>query len=142
MFAPDGGYVGIIDARRKEAIALFRVTDMNVGRSVHMSFWTADGSAIIVANLNGKTLERIEITRNPSGKIMQAAFNRSDLLQATPDGRHIAVAFRGPAPVTVNHSAQGSCPHTVDDAATTSPGGVNYAGLERSDVHGASVIAK
>jgi hypothetical protein len=77
VFAPDGGYVGIIDARRKEAIVLFRVTDMNVGRSVHMSFWKADGSGIIVANLNGKTLERIDIARNPSGKIMQASFNRS-----------------------------------------------------------------
>lgn len=77
VFAPDGGYVGIIDARRKEAVALFRVTDMNVGRSVHMSFWKADGSGIIVANLNGKTLERIDISRNPSGKIMQASFNRS-----------------------------------------------------------------
>jgi hypothetical protein len=88
-----------------------------------------------------------------------------DLLQATPDGRFMAIAFRGPAPVTVNHSAQGSCPgvgiveltpgggsgrlvavlrttNTLDDAGTTSPGGVNYAGRERSDVHGASVIAK
>ena len=77
LFAPGGGYVGIIDARRKEALALFRVTQMNSGRSVHMSFWNADGSAIVVANLDGKTMERIDIQRNGSGKIMQASFNRS-----------------------------------------------------------------
>ncbi len=77
IFAPSGGYVGIIDAKKKEATALFRVTDTNVGRSVHMSFWRADGSGIIVANLNGKTLERIDIDRNSSGKITGAHFNRS-----------------------------------------------------------------
>src|SRR5690606_12977087 len=77
LFAPSGGYVAIIDAQRKEALSLFRVTDTNVGRSVHMSFWKADGSAIIVANLNGKVLERIDISRNGSGKITGATFNRS-----------------------------------------------------------------
>lgn len=88
-----------------------------------------------------------------------------DLLQATPDGKYMAVAFRGPAPVTVNHSAQGSCPgvaiieitdggasgrlvgvlrttNSIDTAPTVAPRGVNYLGFERSDVHGASVIAK
>jgi hypothetical protein len=47
IFAPGGGYVGIIDTRTKESIALFRVTKyaftgMDAGdRSVHMSFWSA-----------------------------------------------------------------------------------------------------
>ncbi len=82
IFAPNGGYVGIIDTRTKEAIALFRVTGTNVGggtdvRSVHMSFWDSDGSSIIVANLNGKVLERIDVTRNGSGKIKSATFNQS-----------------------------------------------------------------
>jgi hypothetical protein len=88
-----------------------------------------------------------------------------DLLQATPDGKYMVIAFRGPAPVTVNHTAQGSCPgvgivelidggqtgklvgvlratNTIDDAPTTAPGGMDYIGQERSDVHGASVILK
>jgi len=42
LFAPTGGYVGIMDGETKEAIALFRVTGTNgspAGRSVHMSFW-------------------------------------------------------------------------------------------------------
>ncbi|MGB6299701.1 MAG: hypothetical protein WBF90_26480 [Rivularia sp. (in: cyanobacteria)] len=77
IFAPNGGYVGIIDGRTKGAVALFRVAGTNVGRSVHMSFWNSDGSALIVANLNGKVLERIDITRDRSGKIIGATFNKS-----------------------------------------------------------------
>ncbi|WP_201026203.1 hypothetical protein [Mastigocoleus testarum] len=59
------------------AVALFRVTRTNIGRSVHMSFWNSDGSALLVANLNGKVLERIDITRNRRGKIIGATFNKS-----------------------------------------------------------------
>lgn len=82
IFAPKGGYVGIIDTRNKVAVALFRVTGTNVSggtatRSVHMSYWDSTGSSIIVSNLHGKVLERIDIVRNGSGKIKQALFNRS-----------------------------------------------------------------
>ena len=93
IFAPGGGYVGIIDTSSKEAIALFRVTGSNVNggeavRSVHMSFWTLDGSSIIVANLNGKLLERIDVSRNGSGKIKKAVFNRSATLGV---GKNMAI---------------------------------------------------
>ena len=77
IFAPDGGYIGIIDGETKEAVALFRVTGTNIGRSVHMSFWSSDGSALLVANLHGKVLERIDIERNDNGKIINATFNKS-----------------------------------------------------------------
>ena len=77
IFAPNGGYIGIIDGSTKEAVALFRVTGTNIGRSVHMSFWSSDGSALLVANLHGKVLERIDIERNDSGKIISATFNKS-----------------------------------------------------------------
>ena len=80
MFAPGGGYVGIVDGESKEAVALFRVTSTNgtgVQRSLHMSFWNSDGSALLLANLHGKVLERIDVTRNPSGKIIGADFNLS-----------------------------------------------------------------
>lgn len=85
IFAPNGGYVGIIDTRKKEAIALFRVSASNAGsipetRSVHMSFWNSDGSAILIANLHGKLLERIDVIRNGSGKIKQLIFNKSATL--------------------------------------------------------------
>ena len=89
-----------------------------------------------------------------------------DLFQITPDGRYFAVAFRGPAPVTVRHSAQGSCPgvgiveiteggrsgrlvdvlrssNTIDTVTVNDmPGGHAYTGAERSDIHGAIVIPK
>jgi hypothetical protein len=81
FFAPTGGYNGIIDTETKEAIALFRVTKYNRGgsdgRSIHMSFWTTDGSAIILANLHGKAVERIDVTRDKNNKIVGAAFNRA-----------------------------------------------------------------
>ena len=80
IFAPSGGYVGIIDTRQKAAVALFRVTKTNataVERSVHMSFWDEDGDAVIVANLHGKVLERIDVIRNARGRILHADFNRS-----------------------------------------------------------------
>ena len=80
IFAPTGGYIGVIDTRTKAAVALFRVPQSNAGRSVHMSFWSSDGSAILIANLNGKLLDRIDVTRNGAGKITGLALNRSATL--------------------------------------------------------------
>jgi hypothetical protein len=79
MFAPGGGYVGVIDTETREAIALFRVTKVNfpVPRSVHMSFWSADGSAILIANLHGKMIERIDVKRSNDGSITGLEFNVS-----------------------------------------------------------------
>ncbi|MEA2079312.1 MAG: hypothetical protein U9P00_05555, partial [Pseudomonadota bacterium] len=85
-----------------------------------------------------------------------------DLLENTPDGKYLAVALRGPVPVSVTHSAQGSCPgvgmirvlgngkrgklatvlrttNTVDDTPQSAPGGHPYTGTDHSDIHGASV---
>ncbi|KAL3768915.1 hypothetical protein ACHAW5_008830 [Stephanodiscus triporus] len=89
-----------------------------------------------------------------------------DLLETTPDGEYLALAFRGPAPVTFSHSTQGSCSgvgivklerdgrrgklvtvlrttNLTPDLSTkpvSVPGGVNYAGTERSDIHMVAVI--
>lgn len=92
-----------------------------------------------------------------------------DLMDITPDGSYIMASFRGPAPVSVSHSSQGSCPgvgivellddgkfgrlvgvlrttNTIADAVnitqSTFLGGVAYTGSERSDVHGVVVIPK
>ena len=100
MFAPGGGYVGIVKGDTKEAVALFRVTSTNgtgVSRSLHMSFWNADGSALLLANLHGKVLERIDITRNHKGKITSATFNQSASLGV---GKNMSIfdgakAYRG-----------------------------------------------
>ena len=81
IFAPSGGYVGIMDTQTKEAVGLFRVsktTGTDAARSVHMSIWTEDGSAIIVSNLHGKMIERIDVERNPMmGKITNLQLNKS-----------------------------------------------------------------
>jgi hypothetical protein len=79
IFAPGGGYVGIIDTKTKEAVGLFRVTQVGIGgagkRSVHLSTWTEDGSAILVANLHAKMIERIDVVRDDDGGIMDLHFN-------------------------------------------------------------------
>ncbi|KAL9189360.1 hypothetical protein ACHAXT_009035 [Thalassiosira profunda] len=90
IFAPGGGYLGIVDAETKEAVALFRATLMTYAaptdedpdatkttRNVHMSFWNDDGSAIVIHNLAGKAVERINIERDEEGKITAAAFDKS-----------------------------------------------------------------
>jgi len=89
-----------------------------------------------------------------------------DLLETTPDGKYFVIALRGPVPVSVTHSAQGSCPgvaivkisnngqsgHLIDVIRTTNTvdttpltdfsgvGGHYYTGAERSDIHGAVVV--
>lgn len=74
LFAPGGAFLGIIDGRTKEAVALFRASATFVGRSNHMSFWDDDGSSIIIANLHGKILERINLVRDAEGNILEAYF--------------------------------------------------------------------
>jgi len=93
-FAPNGGFVGIIDADTKEAVALFRVTKTNYvngegKRSVHMSFWNSDGTSILVTNLHGKTMERIDVIRQDTGKIITATM---DLGASIGLGRNMTIA--------------------------------------------------
>ena len=80
IFAPNGGYLGVIDTHTKEAVALFRVTELSGSRSVHMSLWNFDGSAILVANLNGRAIERINVFRDKHGTIKQVVFDKSATL--------------------------------------------------------------
>ena len=79
FFVPGGGYIGVIDTYTKEAIALFRVTAFSTDsqRSIHMSFWSTDGSAIIMANLHGKAVERINVGRDENNLITQLTFDKS-----------------------------------------------------------------
>jgi len=87
FFGPGVGIVGIIDAEgqcktsrngfkrckpikgapegaEKLAKALFRTTGPEGGApNNHMSFWSADGTKLIVANLSSKLLERIDYDR-------------------------------------------------------------------------------
>ena len=54
------GHMAIIDGATKTAKALFRTTGTSTGRQNHMGFWTPDSKHLIVANQNGKMLERID----------------------------------------------------------------------------------
>ena len=55
------GHVALLDAATHESKALFRMSaGAGNARQAHAAFWTQDGSAIIVANQNGKLLERID----------------------------------------------------------------------------------
>lgn len=67
------GHVGIIDARTKTAVALFRTTGTSTGRQNHMSFWSPNGKYLLLANQNGKMLERINITWDASGENIVSA---------------------------------------------------------------------
>ncbi len=89
-----GGFVGIMDGQTKEAIALWQVTKTGAsagGRSVHMSFWNKDGSALFVANLHGRIIERVDITRDATGKITAANLNRAAAFSAAAGAKAPAV---------------------------------------------------
>lgn len=75
FFAPGGGMVGVMDAETKEAVALFRATQTGTGRTNHMSFWRYDGLAILVCNLDGRIVERIDVTRDATGRITALSYN-------------------------------------------------------------------
>ena len=54
------GHVGIVDGSTRRPKALIRMSVGAAGaRQAHAAFWTLDGRALIVANQNGKLLERI-----------------------------------------------------------------------------------
>ncbi len=75
FFAPGGGMVGVMDAETKEAVALFRATETGTGRTNHMSFWRFDGLAILVCKLDGRIVERIDVTRDAGGHIIALTYN-------------------------------------------------------------------
>jgi hypothetical protein len=55
------GHVAIIEAATRRPVALFRMSAGAGGaRQAHAAFWTVDGRSLIVANQNGKLLERID----------------------------------------------------------------------------------
>lgn len=134
-FVPGGGYVGIMDGVTKQAIALFRVTQTNAalsgsGRSLHMSFWNNDGTALLLANLHGRILERIDVTRDADGNITNANYNLGASLNVGGGLTSIAdeaTAFTGPGMVS---TVSGSYDAVAALGATT-PSGAARQGAER-----------
>lgn len=71
------GHLGIVDGSSKRSVCLFRTTGTSSGRQNHMSFWTPSGNSIIVANQNGRMLERVDVVRNAAGQVQEFVFNAS-----------------------------------------------------------------
>lgn len=86
------GHVTIIDAATRTPAYLFRMSPGAGGaRQAHAAFWTHDGTAIVVANQNGKLLERIDVTYDADGAITSAVHRTAATLNllscTTPSGR-------------------------------------------------------
>ncbi len=69
------GHLGIVDGASRRPVCLFRTTGTSTGRQNHMSFWTPDGSAILIANQNGRLLERVNVLRASSGEVQAFVFD-------------------------------------------------------------------
>jgi hypothetical protein len=85
------GHLGIVDARTRTAVALFRTTgtangnldgagapisgSTATGRQNHLTLWSPDGKYMVIANQNGKMLERVNVTWDNSGNITAAVFD-------------------------------------------------------------------
>lgn len=70
------GHVVIFDAATRQPIACLRTSEAPTGRQAHAAFPSPDGSYILVANQNGKRLERIDtnfstnvFTHNPAATL-------------------------------------------------------------------------
>ena len=130
-----GGYVGIIDGATKEPVALFQVTKTGHGRSLHMSFWNADGSALLLANLHGRILERINVNRDANGRITSAEYDLSASLNvgSNPTIVDSASGFNpsaaDPIPSMVPSTVTGT--YAEADLGLTTPSGAARQGAER-----------
>ena len=116
------GHVGIVDGETKNPVCLFRTTGTTTGRQNHMSFWTNDGDHLIVANQNGRMLERIDVTRSGEA-VTQFAFNAEASLDLVGgEGRVVA------QPIAVDMDASDAIDCTVsgsvaDNQSTLTPAG-------------------
>lgn len=80
------GHLAIVDGRTKKPVALFRSTGTTTGRQNHMSFWSPDGNYLLIANQNGKLLERVNITWDANNdNIISAVWDKSATLDLAGD---------------------------------------------------------
>ena len=86
------GHVAIFEAATRQPRYLFRMSPGAGGaRQAHAAFWSHDGTAIVVANQNGKLLERIDVAYAPDGSIASAVHQQAATLDlagcTTPSGK-------------------------------------------------------
>lgn len=117
------GHLGLLDGRTKTPVCLFRTTGTISGRQNHMSFWTPDGQHIIVANQNGRMLERVDVVRNQEGFPERFVFNGAASLDLVGGAGRITTQ-----PVAVDMEAADGISCSVsgivaDGQSTTTPTG-------------------
>lgn len=123
FFAPGGGLVGIMDAETKEAVALFRATETDTGRTNHMSFWRFDGLAILLCNLDGRIVERIDVVRDATGRITALVYNRNAGLGVGSDQTMVQPPRVYLGPNAVGHQLIGSIQAGTPDFNNLTPNG-------------------
>jgi hypothetical protein len=85
------GHLGLVDARKRRAVALFRTTETKngdldgagnaiagstkSGQQNHLSLWSPDGKYLLISNQNGKLLERVNLSWDKEGNITGAVFD-------------------------------------------------------------------
>ena len=118
------GHLGLVDGETKTPVCLFRATGTSTGRQNHMSFWTPDGRHIVVANQNGRILERVDVVRAADGAVMHFRFNAAASIDLVGGpGRILAqpVAVDMDAGDGIGCHVAGTVP---DGQPTTTPNGV------------------
>lgn len=117
------GHLAIVDARTKQVAALFRSTGTDTGRQNHMSFWSPDGKHLLVANQNGKLLERIDITWDVNGdNIVAAVWNKAATLDLAGDMTSRLVAGQEAIADSANYPLGSVSGSYVMQSATTPNG--------------------
>ena len=155
----NGKYIHVVDRIQNNMEVFDTVTDKHIGT---YDLTSADGK--------GKGDGACKAASITDDAALPTNDPAPDLMGLSPDGKYIMAALRGPAPVTVTHGAQGSCPGVgvieiteggksgklvsvlrttnVNDAAPATVVGTDtslhpvYSGTERSDVHGATTRKK
>ncbi|SDH89804.1 hypothetical protein [Nitrosomonas sp. Nm132] len=117
------GHLGIVDGETKRPICLFRTTGTSTGRQNHMSFWAPNGHSIIIANQNGRMLERVDVMRDRKDTVTGFDFNAAASFDLVGGAGRIT---EQPVAVDLNPEDGVACKVSgtvADRQATTTPTG-------------------
>lgn len=118
------GHLGIVDGESKKAVCLFRTTQTSTGRQNHMSFWSPNGNHLIVANQNGRILERVDVKRNSGGAVTDFVFNAAASLDFVGGSNRILAQPMG---VAMDPNGAINCKvdnQVADNQSTTTPNNI------------------
>ncbi|KOP27166.1 hypothetical protein AMR41_07425 [Hapalosiphon sp. MRB220] len=118
------GHLGIVNTKTKKPVCLFRTTQTSTGWQNHMSLVSSDYSKILIANQNGKMLERVNILKNAQGNVTEFQYDAASSLDLVGG---IGRVFSQPIAVDVDSSDDISCTKTgfvADGQSTVTPNGI------------------